>query len=128
VEVERGGLGLEDARVERDVDLHKLYDQAKSEEGVEKVFVLDGQQRLQTLFAIFSGGVTDGTTQRDAWIDVLSGTDTECVPRKRRLRNGEAAALTWRFSPEPTSAPLEKAPTAANRVTPAPKREIAMTQ
>lgn len=63
--------------IARDVDLHKLYDQPKSEEGVEKVFVLDGQQRLQTLFTIFNGGVTDGTTRREAWIDLLSGTDTD---------------------------------------------------
>ncbi|MCK6519044.1 DUF262 domain-containing protein [Myxococcota bacterium] len=63
--------------IERDVDLHKLYDVQKSEEGVEKVFVLDGQQRLQTLFTIFDGAILDDGKRREAWIDLLSGTEAD---------------------------------------------------
>lgn len=43
--------------VDRDAELSSLYVQHKSEAGVEKVFVLDGQQRLQTLYALFRGGM-----------------------------------------------------------------------
>lgn len=38
-----------------DVDLHTLYDASRSQEDVEKVLVLDGQQRLQTLYCIYYG-------------------------------------------------------------------------
>lgn len=38
-----------------DPDLSDYYEQGVSEEGHEKVFVLDGQQRLQSLFSTFSG-------------------------------------------------------------------------
>lgn len=58
-----------------DADLHELYDRARSNDGVDKTFVLDGQQRLQTLFTIFNGSVTgpDGTSQLEAYIDLTSG-------------------------------------------------------
>src|SRR5437899_11744485 len=36
--------------IERDAELSTLYDPDKSAQGVEKTFVLDGQQRIQTLF------------------------------------------------------------------------------
>src|SRR5229473_1189849 len=45
--------------IDWDADLHLLYDSSKSSEGVEKTFVLDGQQRLQTLFALFNGTIND---------------------------------------------------------------------
>lgn len=45
--------------LEWDIDLHKLYDISKSQAGVEKKFVLDGQQRLQTLFCLFNGGIME---------------------------------------------------------------------
>lgn len=57
-----------------DADLSALYDSAKSAVGVEKVFVLDGQQRLQTLHCIFRGGVKEesgGTSE--AYLDVTGG-------------------------------------------------------
>ena len=43
--------------IDWDPDLSDYYDEPMSREGVEKVFVLDGQQRLQTLYALFRGGV-----------------------------------------------------------------------
>src|SRR3954465_15155080 len=48
-----------------DADLHLLYDNTKTAAGVEKTFVLDGQQRLQTLYALFNGTVlaSDGQTE-----------------------------------------------------------------
>src|SRR5437868_12085668 len=42
-----------------DADLSEFYDSAKSALGVEKVFVLDGQQRLQTLHCVFRGGIRE---------------------------------------------------------------------
>lgn len=58
-----------------DADLHLLYDNAKSASGVEKTFVLDGQQRLQTLFALFNGSVlgSDGKTELEAYTDLTAG-------------------------------------------------------
>ncbi len=40
-------------QVSWDADLSDFYEDNMSKAGVEKVFVLDGQQRLQTLYAIF---------------------------------------------------------------------------
>jgi hypothetical protein len=62
-------------RVEWDADLHRFYEANKSRDGVEKVFVLDGQQRLQTLFALFNGTVesADGVGSLEAYFDVTAG-------------------------------------------------------
>ena len=60
--------------IDRDVELSTLYDSAKSAEGVEKTFVLDGQQRIQTLHAIFCGGLLGPTGQKaEAYFDVTAG-------------------------------------------------------
>jgi len=61
--------------IDWDADLHDYYDAIKSKENIEKVFVLDGQQRLQTLFAIFHGTIksNDGKYQLDAYIDITNG-------------------------------------------------------
>ena len=61
--------------VDWEADLHEYYDEAKSKEGVEKVFVLDGQQRLQTLYSIFNGTIKseDGKTELGAYFDITSG-------------------------------------------------------
>lgn len=61
--------------VEWDADLSAYYDKTKSAEGVDKVFVLDGQQRIQTLIALFNGAIksNDGKTDLDAYFDVTSG-------------------------------------------------------
>jgi hypothetical protein len=61
--------------VDWDIDLHDLYNDQKSAQGVEKVFVLDGQQRLQTLYALFNGQIAgDGpTAKREAFVDLTAG-------------------------------------------------------
>lgn len=61
--------------VDWDADLSDFYDATKSEADVEKTFVLDGQQRIQTLFALFKGGIKaqDTATKLDAYIDITSG-------------------------------------------------------
>jgi hypothetical protein len=61
--------------VEWDADLSDYYDKSKSAAGVEKVFVLDGQQRIQTLVALFNGAIksSDGKFDLEAYFDVTSG-------------------------------------------------------
>lgn len=62
------------AVIDRDADLSEFYDSARSVEGVEKVFVLDGQQRLQTLHCVFRGGVREEAgTISEAFFDVTAG-------------------------------------------------------
>jgi len=65
-------------------DLHDLYEPLKSEEGIEKTFVLDGQQRLQTLYCIYYGKIYDTKTHNnlEAYIDITSSevnADTEQI-------------------------------------------------
>lgn len=57
-----------------DHDLSYYYDKSASEEGKEKIFVLDGQQRLQSLFSIFEGRFEG----KDLYINLLDG-DTEVI-------------------------------------------------
>jgi hypothetical protein len=60
--------------IDRDADLSGLYDPAKSFADVEKMFVLDGQQRIQTLYALFRGAVLDPQhLEREAYVDVTQG-------------------------------------------------------
>jgi len=61
--------------VEWDADLSDYYDKTKSAAGVEKVFVLDGQQRIQTLVALFNGAIkaSDDKTDLEAYFDATSG-------------------------------------------------------
>ena len=61
--------------VDRDVDLHDLYDKPVSAQGRVKAFVLDGQQRIQTLYSLFRGSIKapDGKTDLQAYVDVTSG-------------------------------------------------------
>jgi hypothetical protein len=60
--------------LEWDRDLSSLYDKARSAEGVEKTFVLDGQQRLQSLHTIFRGGILlDDGSLAEAYFDVTAG-------------------------------------------------------
>lgn len=59
--------------INSDADLSDFYDSAKSAGGVEKVFVLDGQQRLQTLHCIFRGGVKEDGEVSEAYFDVTAG-------------------------------------------------------
>ncbi len=63
---------MDEAR--RDVDLHTLYDKHASSEGVERLFVLDVQQRLQALRTLFDGALlTETGERREAWVDLTSG-------------------------------------------------------
>jgi hypothetical protein len=60
--------------LEWDRDLSSLYDRARSAEGVEKTFVLDGQQRLQSLHTIFRGGILlDDGSLAEAYFDTTAG-------------------------------------------------------
>jgi len=60
--------------IDVDADLSQFYDSAKSAPNVEKVFVLDGQQRLQTLHCIFRGGIKEeGNAIAEAYFDVTGG-------------------------------------------------------
>jgi hypothetical protein len=65
--------------VERDVDLHTLYDSAASQSGTERLFVLDGQQRLQALRTLFDGAIkaSGGKVVLEAWIDLTSGHEQD---------------------------------------------------
>lgn len=57
-----------------DADLSDFYEPNMSKSGVEKVFVLDGQQRLQTLYAIFFGAINSPDNVRaEAYFDTSSG-------------------------------------------------------
>lgn len=58
--------------VDSEIDLHTLYDSAKSREGETKVFVLDGQQRIQSLFTLYKGGIQNGAVIEEAYIDITS--------------------------------------------------------
>lgn len=61
-------------QVDWDADLSDHYEPNVSKGGHEKVFVLDGQQRLQTLYALFAGSITlEGGARAEAYFDVSSG-------------------------------------------------------
>ena len=60
--------------IDFDADLSAYYDISRSAEGIEKTFVLDGQQRLQTLHSIFRGGVLEDSGEvAEAYFDVTGG-------------------------------------------------------
>jgi hypothetical protein len=60
--------------VRGDVDLHSLYDEQASQGDNERLFVLDGQQRLQGLRTLFDGAIESERGSRlEAWIDLTSG-------------------------------------------------------
>lgn len=79
--------------IDWDANLHEYYDENKTKEGVEKIFVLDGQQRLQTLYALFYGSIKseDGKTNLDAYVDITSGYEP----------NDEGLLYRLEFSDEP---------------------------
>ena len=64
--------------VDWDADLSALYDKTKSDAGVDKTFVLDGQQRIQSLFAMFNGSLrsSDDKSDLEAYFDITSGGTT----------------------------------------------------
>jgi len=55
--------------IEEDPDLSDYYDPKMSEQGQVKTLVLDGQQRLQSLFSSFDGTFFG----KDAYIDIMGG-------------------------------------------------------
>lgn len=60
--------------VEWDPDLSDYYEPNISKAGCEKSFVLDGQQRLQTLYATFAGAIKGPDGERlEAYFDASSG-------------------------------------------------------
>lgn len=65
--------------LEWDADLHLLYDDAMSKLDVQKTFVLDGQQRIQTLYTLFAGTVYAGEKMppEEAYIDVTTGATVD---------------------------------------------------
>ncbi|MCP4529219.1 MAG: DUF262 domain-containing protein [Aestuariibacter sp.] len=84
--------------VEWDANLHEYYDENKSVEGVEKVFVLDGQQRIQTLYALFNGGIKseDGKGDLEAYLDITSGDEADDDGMQYRLEFSDVAKeLPW---------------------------------
>ncbi|MGE3956483.1 MAG: DUF262 domain-containing protein [Vicinamibacterales bacterium] len=65
-------------QVRWDADLSDYYQPNVTQQGVEKVFVLDGQQRLQTLFATFAGAVTTPEGDRaEAYFDPTGGSSAD---------------------------------------------------
>lgn len=84
-------------RVEWDADLSDFYDPSMSQKGVEKVFVLDGQQRLQTLYALFYGAITSADNRRaEAYFDITSGTSPDDRGLLHRIQfTAEPLQLPW---------------------------------
>jgi hypothetical protein len=80
-----------------DADLSDFYAPNLSKEGIEKVFVLDGQQRLQTLYAIFYGAITSSDNQRaEAYFDTTSGVAPDEQGLMYRLRfSTQVLELPW---------------------------------
>lgn len=65
--------------VEWDGNLSEYYDEPNSQDGVDRVFVLDGQQRLQTLYALFRGAIRsdDGRQDLFAYAKVTDGGEPD---------------------------------------------------
>ena len=91
--------------VEWDPNLSDFYDEDKSREGVEKTLVLDGQQRIQTLLALFQGGV-EGTSRdqrREAYLDLTSGSEVDEDGFLYRVQfSAEALSTAWLRLPDLT--------------------------
>jgi len=78
--------------IRRDPVLSDYYDKQVSAKDREKIFVLDGQQRLQSLYAIFAGSIElDTTTTGDAYFDISGGHKVD--------EDGLAFQLTFASSP-----------------------------
>lgn len=73
-------------------DWSQLYDESASEAGFEKTLVLDGQQRLQTLFAIFAGKFEG----ESVYINLASGeAEIEDGLHFEIKRSPSALSLPW---------------------------------
>jgi hypothetical protein len=84
-------------QVEWDADLSDFYEPGVSKAGHEKVFVLDGQQRLQTLYAIFAGAIAlESGVRAEAYYDVTSGEVTTDAGLLHTMKfSAEATPLPW---------------------------------
>lgn len=84
-------------RVDWDADLSDFYDSSKSKKDIEKVFVLDGQQRLQTLYALFIGTITSLDNRRaEAYFDITSGMTPDDRGLLHRVQfSAEPLQLPW---------------------------------
>lgn len=84
-------------QVDWDPDLSDYYEPNISKAGAEKVFVLDGQQRMQTLYAIFRGAIlSEAGIRHEAYFDATSGdklTDTGLLYQIKF--SNEPLALPW---------------------------------
>lgn len=80
-----------------DADLSDSYADAISKKGIEKVFVLDGQQRIQTLYAIFYGSICSPENKKaEAYFDTSSGEEPNEDGLLYRLRfSDKELSLPW---------------------------------
>jgi hypothetical protein len=93
-------------QVEWDADLSDFYEPNMSKQGIEKVFVLDDQQRLQTLYATFYGAIASPDNKRsEAYFDISSGS----IPDEGGLLH------KLQFSTEPLSLPWYRVADAIGR-------------
>jgi hypothetical protein len=84
--------------ITEDANLHDYYDELLSRQDVEKVFVLDGQQRLQTLYALFLGSIKgpDGKTDLEAYVDMTSGHTPDDASLMYRVEfSADEMPLPW---------------------------------
>jgi hypothetical protein len=96
--------------VDYDAQMKDLYDEQKSMVGVEKALVLDGQQRLQALYAMFYGSITSvrkrKSVSKNAYLDLAADphagvdrveffSDEELA--KQKLPEAEGGALQRSF-------------------------------
>lgn len=82
------------SEVDWNAGLSDYYEPSISMQGREKVFVLDGQQRLQTLYATFAGAISNGNGPRaEAYFDVTSGSE----------KSDNGLLYNLKFSEEPMS-------------------------
>lgn len=65
------------SEIDWEADLHTYYDSVISQKGKTKIFVLDGQQRLQSLYALFAGGLQNGNGHSPvrAQFDITAGAE-----------------------------------------------------
>jgi len=84
-------------QIDWDADLSDFYDPNMSKGGIEKVFILDGQQRLQTLYAIFRGAISEPDNRRaEAYFDTTSGIAPDEQGLMYKLRfSSEPLTLPW---------------------------------
>lgn len=91
--------------IEWDPNLSRFYEEKVSEDGIEKVLVLDGQQRIQTLLALFKGGVEGSThgQRQDAYLDLTSGSEVDEDGFQYRIQfSSEPLGTAWLRLPDLT--------------------------